>query len=96
MSAKLRVGVIGCGGIAQMMHLPTLSDRPDLFEIVAIADISEDVLNVVGERYHVGRRSKDFRDVASHPEVDAVFVLSSGRHDAALAAAYDHGKHVFV
>ena len=25
---RLRVGVVGCGGIAQMMHLPTLAERP--------------------------------------------------------------------
>ncbi len=96
MSGKLRVGVIGCGGIAQMMHLPTLAERPDLFEIAAIADISEAVLNAVGDRYHVAERSRDFRDVARNPNVDAVFVLSSGRHDTALAAAFDAGKHVFV
>lgn len=96
MSGRLRVGVIGCGGIAQMMHLPTLGERPDLFEIVAIADISEGVLHAVGERYGVSERSKDFRDVARNPNVDAVFVLSSGRHDAALAAAFAASKHVFV
>ena len=96
MSGKLRVGVIGCGGIAQMMHLPTLAERPDLFEIVALADISEAALNAVGERYHVAARSRDLLDVAKNPNVDAVFVLSSGRHDAALEAAYAAGKHVFV
>ena len=96
MSGKLRIGVIGCGGIAQMMHLPTFAERPDLFEVTALADISEEVLNAVGERYHVARRSRDFREVAQDPNVDAVFVLSSGRHDAALAAAYAAGKHVFV
>lgn len=96
MSGKLRVGVVGCGGIAQMMHLPTFAERPDLFEITALADISEAVLNAVGERYHVAQRSRDFRDVAKAPNVDAVFVLSSGRHDEALGAAFDAGKHVFV
>jgi predicted dehydrogenase len=29
----MRFGVVGAGGIAQMMHLPTLAERPDLFEI---------------------------------------------------------------
>lgn len=96
MSGKLRAGVIGCGGIAQMMHLPTLAERPDLFEIAAVADISEAVLNAVADRYHVAARSRDFRDVAKNPNVDAVFVLSSGRHDAALETAYAAGKHVFV
>ena len=96
MSGKLRVGVIGCGGIAQMMHLPTLAERPDLFEIVSLADISEAVLNAVADRYGVAHRSRDFRDVATNPNVDAVLVLSSGRHDTPLQAAYDAGKHVFV
>jgi predicted dehydrogenase len=95
-SGKLRVGVIGCGGIAQMMHLPTFAERPDLFEITAVADISEATLSAVADRYRVPSRSRDFREVASHPSVDAVFVLSSGRHDAALEAAYAAGKHVFV
>jgi predicted dehydrogenase len=95
-SGKLRVGVVGCGGIAQMMHLPTLAERPDLFEIVALADVSEAALQAVGERYQVTHRSRDFRDVTSSPNVDAVFVLSSGRHDAPLLAAFDLGKHVFV
>jgi predicted dehydrogenase len=79
-----------------MMHLPTLAERPDLFEIAALSDISEEVLHAVGERYHVGRRSRDFREVATDPGIDAVFVLSSGRHDAALHAAFGAGKHVFV
>jgi len=95
-SGKLRVGVIGCGGIAQMMHLPTFAERPDLFEITAVADISEATLNAVADRYRIGLRSRDFMDVAKSSNVDAVFVLSSGRHDAALEAAYAAGKHVFV
>lgn len=96
MSRRLKVGVIGCGGIAQMMHLPTLSERPDLFEIVAIADISEAVLGAVGERYHVDTRSRDLQEIMRRPEIEAVLVLSSGRHEAALHAAFEAGKHVFV
>jgi len=95
-SGKLRVGVIGCGGIAQMMHLPTLAERPDLFEIAAIGDISEATLAAVGERYHVAKRFRDVREITKDPGVDAVMVLSSGRHDEALHAAYAAGKHVFV
>jgi predicted dehydrogenase len=79
-----------------MMHLPTLAERPDLFEIAAIGDISEAVLSAVGERYPGAERTRDFRDITKNRDVDAVFVLSSGRHDAALLAAFDAGKHVFV
>jgi predicted dehydrogenase len=95
-SGKLKVGVIGCGGIAQMMHLPTLAERPDLFEIVAIGDISEATLKAVGDRYGIAKRARDVREITSDPNVDAVLVLASGRHDTALHAAYESGKHVFV
>jgi predicted dehydrogenase len=95
-SGRLRVGVVGCGGIAQMMHLPTLAERPDLFEIAAVADISEETLAAVGERYHVAKRHRDVLALANEPGLDAVLVCSSGRHDTALEAAYAAGKHVFV
>ena len=96
MSGRLKVGVVGCGGIAQMMHLPTLAERPDLFEIVSLADVSEETLAAVGARYQVGRRHKDAVALANDPGLDAVLVCSSGRHDEALKAAYAAGKHVFV
>jgi len=63
-SQPLRVGVVGCGGIAQMMHLPTLAERSDLFQIVALADVSEKTLDAVGDRYGVRARFKEGRELA--------------------------------
>ena len=34
---RLRAGVIGCGAIAQMMHLPYLRELDDRYEIVRAA-----------------------------------------------------------
>jgi predicted dehydrogenase len=95
-SQSLRVGVIGCGGIAQMMHLPTLAERPDLFTIAGIADVNEDVLAGVGDRYHVQRRTKDFRELLAANDVDAVLVLANGAHRKFVVPALEAGKHVFV
>src|SRR6202035_3946980 len=39
----LRVGVVGCGVIAQVMHLPHLADLRDRFEVAALCDVSEPV-----------------------------------------------------
>ncbi len=79
-----------------MMHLPTLAERPDLFTIAGIADIEQDVLDAVGVRYHVARRTKDFRELLSAPDVDAVAVLASGGHRKFVVPALGAGKHVFV
>lgn len=96
MSERLRVAVIGCGGIAQMMHLPTLAERPDLFTIAGIADVSDDVLSAVGDRYHVQRRTKDFRELLASADVDAVLVLANGAHRKFVEPALAAEKHVFV
>jgi predicted dehydrogenase len=92
----LRVGVIGVGGIAQMMHLPTLAERPDLFTIAALADVSEKTLNAVGDRYHVATRARDFRELLGRGDLDALLVFTSGCHRDALLDIVKSDKHVFV
>jgi predicted dehydrogenase len=88
--------VIGCGAIAQMMHLPTLAERPDLFDIIGLADIDRSTLDAVGVRYHVERRTTDFRELLGDPAVEAVLVLASGSHRDFALAALEAGKHLFV
>ena len=59
---KLRVGVIGCGQIAQIMHLPYLMELPQ-YELGAICDISAKVVNTVGEWYGVSDRYVDYKQL---------------------------------
>lgn len=93
---RLRVGVIGCGGIAQMMHLPHLAERPDLFDVRMISDVKQETLEAVGQRYGVSARTTDPLAVIANPEVDAILLLASGSHGALAAAALERGKHVLV
>jgi predicted dehydrogenase len=92
----LRVGVIGAGGIAQMMHLPTLAERPDLFTIGALADISEKTLQVVGDRYHVPVRVRDHRELLGRDDLDALLVFTSGCHRDVMLDLAKSDRHVFV
>ena len=92
---RLRVGVIGCGAIAQIMHLPHLRELGDRFEIAALCDADERRLRLVADRYGVHRRSTSAADLMSEA-LDAVLVLSSGDHADPVVAALDAGKHVFV
>ena len=39
---KLKVGIIGCGGIANQKHFPALKNNEDLNEMVAFCDIIEE------------------------------------------------------
>ncbi len=96
MSGPLRVGVIGCGGIAQMMHLPTLAERPDLFSITGLVDVDARTLAAVGHRYRVAFRARDDRALLARADVDAVLLLAGGSHRDACLRAIAAGKHVFV
>ncbi|PYQ17249.1 MAG: hypothetical protein DMF80_01515 [Acidobacteria bacterium] len=96
MTSPLRVAVVGCGGIAQMMHLPTLAERPDLFAIAALADVNRATLDAVSRRYGVATAATDYREVVARPDVDAVLLLASGSHKEAALAALEAGKHLFV
>jgi predicted dehydrogenase len=93
---RLRVGVVGCGGIAQMMHLPTLHERPDLFEIVGLAEVDRRTLDAVARRFPAPLVTTDPRALLRDPRVEAVLVLSSGSHGAETIAALGAGRHVFV
>ncbi|MDB5059248.1 MAG: hypothetical protein JWO59_2720, partial [Chloroflexi bacterium] len=92
---RLRVGVVGCGGVAQIMHLPYLREMDDRFEIAALCDISPKVLQAVGDHYGVAARYTDYRDLVAH-DLDAVLVLTPGSHAPAAIAAARAGRHVLV
>lgn len=48
----VRVGLIGTGTVAQMMHLPILNDLSGMYQITAVSDVSPSVLKAISEKYH--------------------------------------------
>ncbi|MDB4866663.1 MAG: oxidoreductase domain protein, partial [Cohnella sp.] len=74
---KVRVGLVGLGEVAQIIHLPILESLLDRFEITALCDISESLLQILGEKYRVKNLFTDARELAQFAELDAVFVLNS-------------------
>lgn len=93
---RVKVGVIGLGEVAQIIHLPILQSMPDCYEIAAICDVSEGLLQAVGDEYGVDRRYMDVADLVAQ-DLDAVFVLNSDEYHAEhTILAARAGKHVLV
>ena len=94
---RLKVGVIGCGAIAQVWHLPHLREHAHQFEIRALCDLSQKLLTAVGDEYAVPpeRRYADYREMVES-DVEAVIVCPSADHAAPSIQAARAGKHVFV
>jgi predicted dehydrogenase len=92
---RLKVGVIGCGLIAQAMHLHYLRELAERFEIAALCDVSAAVCEACAGDYGVARTCTDWRALLAM-DVDAVLVLTSGSHAPIAIAAAEAGKHVLV
>src|SRR5437764_3460057 len=93
MAAKLKVGVIGVGGIAGT-HFPGWKESPDA-EVVAVADLVPDTLRRVGEAQGVSRLYDRPEDLIADREIDVVDICTPNNYHAPLAiAALDAGKHV--
>ena len=95
MAGRLRVGVVGCGLIAQVMHLHYLRELSDRFEIAALCDLSDEVLEACGQEYGVKDRFTSWQQMLAQP-LDAVLVLTSGSHEPVAVAAAEAGLHVLV
>lgn len=98
MSERIAVGVVGCGVIAEVMHLPHLNDLDQLFELRAVCDISEEKAVACARRFGAPRTftSSEQMLASSADELEAVLVLTSGSHAPAAIAAAGAGLHVFV
>jgi predicted dehydrogenase len=95
-TSKLRAGVIGAGSWAAASHLPNLARRVDEVEIVAISRLGSELLEVIGERFDIPVRSKDYRDVLAQ-ELDLCIVSSpTAFHYEHAKAALESGAHVLV
>lgn len=94
--ARVRVGVVGCGLIAQVMHLPHLRELVDLYEVAAVCDISSSLAEQVGDEYRVDKRFQYWQDMLDATRLDAVLLLTSGSHAPAAIAAFQAGLHVFT
>jgi predicted dehydrogenase len=90
----IRIGVVGCGRIAQVMHLPFLDELPE-FELVALSDLSREVLDGLARRYPRASTHLDYADLLACDGVDAVAVCTPD-HAVIAEEAASAGKHVFV
>jgi predicted dehydrogenase len=95
MTARLRVGVIGCGVIAQSKHLPLLRELPDHYKVAALCDLSPEVVEACLRRFGVAKGFTRWEDLLAEP-LDAVWVLTPGSHAPIVSAAASAGRAVFV
>ena len=93
--SRLRVGIVGAGEIASSVHLPILTRRSDLFEVVAIADLNIAAAHAVADRFNVAHRYASTEEMLEAGSLDFVAVLNSGSHASHVVQALNAGLDVF-
>ena len=93
---KVRVGIIGCGGIANGKHMPSLSRLPEV-EMIAFCDIIRDKAENAAATYGTPNAKvfEDYRELLAMAEIDVVHVLTPNiSHSFITVDALNAGKHV--
>jgi predicted dehydrogenase len=75
--ARIKIGVIGLGGIAGGVHLPGIAKCRD-FELAALCDIDREKLDRTGDLYSIGAamRFTDYRELIASANVEAVDICT--------------------
>jgi predicted dehydrogenase len=93
---RLRVGVAGCGLIAQLVHLPLLDGLDARFELAGLADPSRAVRERLAARHRVPVAVADHRALLESG-LDALLVCApNAAHARMVLDALDAGVHVLV
>jgi len=94
----VRIGIIGCGGIARGVHIPELK-KSNGGTVMAICDIDETALKTVGDQFNIEEkyRFRTFQELIACDSVDAVEVCTPNFLHAEMAiAAIDAKKPVNI
>lgn len=93
---KVRIGIIGCGGIANNKHMPSLAKLPQV-EMVAFCDIIEERARKAAQDFGVPGAlvCTDYKELLSRKDIDVVHVLTPNKqHSFITVDALEAGKHV--
>ena len=94
--AELRIGIVGCGRAAAVLHAPALARVPGT-AVVALADPDPDRLVELGGRCRGAAAYDDYRRLLDDQRVDLVAVCVPATLHAQVAVGALHaGKHVLI
>jgi predicted dehydrogenase len=92
----LKVGIIGCGGIANGKHMPSLK-KLSTVEMVAFCDINEQKAKEAAEKFGTedAKVYTDYKELLKDASIDVVHVCTPNKsHSFITVDALESGKHV--
>ena len=91
----MRVGIVGCGWVAEHRHIPAYRNIADL-DIVALCDVNEAQAKALSGRFGVSETYTDYRAMFEKEALDIVTIATTPKAHAEIAvAAAERRIHVF-
>ena len=93
---KIRIGLVGCGGVAFWAHIPALKQFGDAIEVVAVCDLIKERAENAAREFGASHIFTDYNDLVTLNEVDVVDICTPNYiHSEIAVKALENGKHVF-
>ena len=93
---KIKIGYVGCGFMAQKVHIPNLMAMADC-ELVALAEVRQELGRKVQTGFGIPKLYRHHTELAEDPEVEAVAVSAAFHVQGAIARdLLLAGKAVFM
>ena len=85
---EIRIGVVGCGSIAEIAHFPCISESPET-QLVAVCDVDEKSAQDAARKWGAKRHYTDHKDLLSEKNLDALVIATPPKFhwEQGLAAA---------
>lgn len=96
MDRIVNIGIIGCGGIANGKHMPSLSKLPNV-RMVAFCDIIVEKAEAAAKKFGTpdAKVYKDYKELLKDESIEVVHVLTPNKEHADISIDALHaGKHV--
>ncbi|HUB65878.1 MAG TPA: Gfo/Idh/MocA family oxidoreductase [Candidatus Methylacidiphilales bacterium] len=92
---KLRVGIIGAGGIVRQRHLPGLVALPNV-QVVAVCNSRTETAAQIAKEFHIPEVIPDWAALIERRDIDIVWIGTPPvLHAPITISALEAGKHVF-
>ena len=92
---RIKIGIVGCGDIAQVHHVPWLTELAEEYEIVGVCDVSESAAKYLADWYKIPNYYTNHEDLLNS-DVDAVLLCHTDPKTSIAVDAIRAGKHVFI
>lgn len=95
MKKKIKIAIVGCGGIARGAHIPHYKTLAEEFEVVAVCDIIEEKAKAFAKDFDIPAYYVDYKDVLNIEGLDAVDICTPNYlHSIIAVDALNKGLNV--